>query len=197
VEAKTALLSIRQRIYRIPVDLTFSSKVKAVVESEMKRASQSLPRSEYRKLCDLLRPELNALVAGWKAVALARMSSLLKNPDRLMTKIVAHDLKRFSKIIGVAAEEGRKQFFIELGKVLSGKVKPEVWDRRDLTLAALDFANPSMTGNDLTHEMEKLGWRYTEETALRMQRHRLARDIDAAGKALRELAKQYGRRAKA
>jgi hypothetical protein len=113
-----------------------------------------------------------------------------------MAQLAAQDLKRFSKLIGIAADQGRKQFFIDLGNVLSGKINPHVWDRRDLTLAAVDFANPSTSASGLIREMEKFNWRYNEQAGLRMQKHRLAKDIDAAGKAIRELSKKHSRRAK-
>lgn len=196
MNADTQLESIRQRIYRIPIDLKFTSTVKALVTSEIKTARRSLSRGEYLKFRKLLAQELHALVVGWNAVTLARIPSLLKNPDRLMTQLAAQDLKRFSKLIGIAADEGRKQFFIDLGNVLSGKINPHVWDRRDLTLAAVDFANPSTSASGLIREMEKFNWRYKEQTGLRMQKHRLAKDIDAAGKAIRELSKKHSRRAK-
>ena len=199
MDAETQLHTIRQRIYRIPIDLKFTSKVKAVVDSEMKRARRSLPRSEYLRLRDLLRQELHALVTALKAEALAKIPSLLKDPDRFMARIVSQDLRRFTKLIRLAAEQGRKRFFIALGKSLSRK-NAEVWDRRNVNLAAIYFASSSVTDSYLINEMKKLGWHYNEEkdkeAAMRMQRLRMRRGIDAAGKALRDVAKPYARIAK-
>jgi hypothetical protein len=87
-------------------------------------------------------------------------------------KLAAQDLKLWHKNIQVAANENNKQFFIYLGKFLSKEISAEIFDPIDLALAHLIDRNPSIKAKDAVRELEKHGWKMTEE-AFRMRKKRL------------------------
>jgi hypothetical protein len=87
-------------------------------------------------------------------------------------KLAAQDLKFWHKNILAVAKVNNKRFFIYLGKFLSKEINAEIFDPIDLALARVIDRNPSIKAKDAVRELEKQGWKMTEE-AFRMRKKRL------------------------
>jgi hypothetical protein len=90
------------------------------------------------------------------------------------------------------ALKGDKQFFIDLGKCLSGEIKTEVYSKLELDIAELVFSKPQLSAKEAVRELSKRGHKITEEH-FRVGKMRLLKVLEemiAAGKrklkALRE-----------
>jgi hypothetical protein len=93
--------------------------------------------------------------------------------SRLAARLVSQDLMAFSETVGNAAATGSKQFFIYLGKYLSGELKNDMWDRLDVAVLRILFENPSIAAKDAVRELkERGGWTLTEDH-FRMRKKRL------------------------
>jgi hypothetical protein len=125
--------------------------------------------SKMEKLARLVAP----LPPAHEALLKSKIYPLI---DQDMTfvdaKLAAQDLKLWHKNILAAANENNKRFFIYLGKFLSGEINAELFDPVDLDIAHLVDGNPSIKAKDAVRELEKLGWKMTEE-AFRMRKKRL------------------------
>ena len=97
-------------------------------------------------------------------------------------KLAAQNLKVGADPISMEAKRDNRRFFIELGKCLSGEIKPELFDDMDWDLVRILCINPSTTAKDAVRKLEKKGWHITEE-AFRVRKQRLRRAIVAARKA--------------
>jgi hypothetical protein len=63
--------------------------------------------------------------------------------------------EHFKEAIRLAAEVMHKQFFIDLGKCLSGDIDPELWDKRDIDIAEIVLSNPRISAKNAVRELEK------------------------------------------
>ena len=114
----------------------------------------------------------------WKSwVEIAELESALKrgkNTSRVFAKIISRDLKTYAKTISRLAEIGNKQFFIDLGKCLSGDIKSDEVDRQKCDIASMLCSNPSIPIKEAVRELkERCGWEMTED-AFKMAKMRLA-----------------------
>ena len=113
-----------------------------------------------RRLHDVLTRELGRIEAArlWgEAVDLLR----LVNPDGLTaSQVVAQDLKGHKEAIYSAAGEGRREFFIELGKLLEGKRrKLNTWSKLDMYVALILCLNPAIKSTEAVEVLNELGYR--------------------------------------
>jgi hypothetical protein len=68
--------------------------------------------------------------------------------------------------------KGDRQFFIDLGKCLSGEIKTEVYSKRDSDIAELIFSKPHLSAKEAVRELSKRDHRITEEN-FRVRKMRL------------------------
>jgi hypothetical protein len=83
----------------------------------------------------------------------------LVNPSAAtLSQFAAQDLKGFKEVIHSAAQEGRTEFFVELGKVLEGKRrKPNTWSKLDQDVAFILCFDPKIKSPDAVELLKKLG----------------------------------------
>ena len=125
--------------------------------------------SKVKNLRRLVRPLPPELEAVFKSKIYPKIE---QDPTFVDAKLAAQDLKFWHPYILEAAKENNKQFFIYLGKFLSTKINAEIFDPIDLALARVIVGNPSIKAKDAVCELEKQGWKMTEE-AFRMRKKRL------------------------
>ena len=107
--------------------------------------------------------------------------------DSLATaKLTSQNLNAFKSLIWSMAEKGDKNFFIDLGKCLSGEIKCELWDGFDEDVTDVLCRYPKLSAKDAVLELKKRGWTLTEE-GFRMWKHRLLRAARHARKAWTDL----------
>jgi hypothetical protein len=82
----------------------------------------------------------------------------------LSAKGASKHLKANSEIIGEAAKKEDKQFFIDLGKCLSGEINAEICDPLEHDIAFVVLGNPLITAKNAVRELkERGGWTLSEE----------------------------------
>jgi hypothetical protein len=143
-------------------------------------------------------------------VAFARFAIMLsklwgKDYDQARSKLKAKMAAQFFELWGASDQVtlmGNRQFFIDLGKCLSGGMKTEVYSRLERDIAELVFSRPHLSAREAVRELSKRNHQITEEH-FRVEKMRLLKvlcEIEAAAeqklKALRE-SKSSGRAEKA
>src|SRR5262249_50617711 len=83
------------------------------------------------------------------------------------------DLSIFRGSILLAAERNDKQFFIWLGKCLSGEITAKIFDNTDLAIADLIYRNPSIKAKEAVCELKQRGLPQISEDNFRMRKKRL------------------------
>jgi hypothetical protein len=66
-----------------------------------------------------------------------------------------------------------KQFFIDLGKCLSGEIDCEQWDNLDIEVTDIVLENPSISSQDAARELEHRGFGDVTADLFRMRKKRL------------------------
>jgi hypothetical protein len=124
----------------------------------------------------LLRRVLTHRGAAYFLLVAAELQS--KNFSLKKAKVVAEQFKQYGKFslsaitIQEAAVRNDKQFFIDLGKCLSGEIKNTVlFDKRDLDIA--EMALFATSGRDAVRELEWRGHDDMTEDNFRMWKMRL------------------------
>jgi hypothetical protein len=90
--------------------------------------------------------------------------------------------EHFKAAIELAADIKHKQFFIDLGKCLSGDIDPELWDKRDIDIAEIVLSNPRISAKNAVRELEKRNHRGITEENFRNWKSKLLkakREYDA------------------
>jgi hypothetical protein len=113
------------------------------------KARHDLPVTEQQKILDDIEAYLPVMHAkgGTKG---------------FLPRVVACDLKKFSKVITSAAEQQNREFFIRLGKCLSRPNSPLPYDELDFDIAKILMKNPAIGEKDALCELEKLNPKYKE-----------------------------------
>lgn len=143
------------------------------------KAMQSMPPAKAAQMFKSLEKDLflfGALVLAKGPPLREGQPKDLRNSSRFVAKLVSQDLKGFAKTVARAAETEDKQFFIDLGKCLSGELKREIWDRMDIAIASIVLANPSITAKDGVLELARFGFPIPDndaESFFRMRKKRL------------------------
>ena len=82
---------------------------------------------------------------------------LVKPSGLAISHLAAYDLKRYKHWIYRAAEEGRTEFFVDLGKLLEGKrLKPNTWSKLDEDVAFIFCLNPKIKSTEAVELLTKL-----------------------------------------
>jgi hypothetical protein len=82
---------------------------------------------------------------------------LVKPSGLAISHLAAYDLKRYKHWIYRAAEEGRTEFFVDLGKLLEGKrLKPNTWSKLDEDVAFILCLNPKIKSTEAVELLTKL-----------------------------------------
>jgi len=102
--------------------------------------------------------------------------------SRVAAKNCARNLKGAWRPIAREAQKGNRQFFIDLGKCLSGEIDSTLYEKSDYDLADIVGRNPSISASEAVREMMKRGHPKMTEETLRMRKYRLMRDARAARK---------------
>jgi hypothetical protein len=77
-------------------------------------------------------------------------------------------------LIELATARNDKQFFVDLGKCLSGEIKDStLFDKRERDIAEIVLFNPQMSAKDAVRELQKRGHRRITEENFRMWKTRL------------------------
>ena len=143
-----------------------------VIQGDLSRAAERVGISSdlVDKLLSILRP---AVVWDIRYTASGNlMRAKLRQGMPVGAKIAAHDLKAHSSIILDAAQRNDKKFFIELGKCLSGRSKPEWTSAMSRDVASIFVVKPDIPAKEGVRLLRELGWTMTEDD-FRMWKKRL------------------------
>ena len=84
--------------------------------------------------------------------------SLVNPSGAAFSHLASQDLKGYKKVIYQAADEGRAEFFIELGKLLEGKrLKPNTWSKLDEDTAFILCFDPRIKNRDAVELLKSRG----------------------------------------
>ena len=106
----------------------------------------------------------------------AKFYKQLQVDSRVAAKNCARNLKATWISIAREAQKGNRQFFIDLGKCLSGEIDSTLYEKSDYDLADIVGRNTSISAGEGVREMIKRGHRDVTEDTFRMRKHRLMRD---------------------
>jgi hypothetical protein len=93
--------------------------------------------------------------------------------SKVIAKLAAADLKGFRWHIAQAANNKDKYFFIYLGRILSGELSGDIYDKLDADIAEICIVNPGISTRDALVELEKRGHESLEEHTIRTRKKRL------------------------
>jgi hypothetical protein len=110
----------------------------------------------------------------------AKFYKQLQLDSRVAAKNCARNLKASWIPIAREAQKGNRQFFIDLGKCLSGEIDSTLYEKSDYDLADIVGRNPSISAREGVREMIKRGHREVTEETFRMRKHRLMRNAREA-----------------
>ena len=138
--------------------------------SRANREESGISSDLVKELLSILRP---AIISDIRYTASGNLRrTKLRQDVQVGAKIAAHDLKAHSSIILDAAERNDKKFFIELGKCLSGRSKPEWTSAMSGDVASIFLLNPDIPAKEGVRLLRELGWTMTEDD-FRMWKKRL------------------------
>ncbi len=93
--------------------------------------------------------------------------------SKVIAKHAAKDLKQWRWHIAQAANNTDKGFFIDLGRILSGEVSGDLYDKLDGDIAEIYAKNPMISTRKALVELERRGYESVEEQTLRTRKSRL------------------------
>jgi hypothetical protein len=135
------------------------------LERWMPEESEQETRAETtRELQDREEPFSENLLLCW-ALAQVYCPSKRLSGSRVQAHFAAQNLSdRTSKFsILRAAEANDKRFFIDLGKILSGDMKPDLHDRTGIHVAIILSLNPSITAKNAVQKLKSQNVTMSEE----------------------------------
>ncbi len=116
----------------------------------------------------------------------------LVNPSSFaLSHIAAEDLKSSKELIYRAASEDRKEFFIELGKVLDGKTKLNTWSKLDMDIAFILCFDPKIKSPDAVELLKKLGHPQTSQQSFKQRKYNWRRAAAKTRQRLEESGWKY------
>jgi hypothetical protein len=86
---------------------------------------------------------------------------------------LAFGTEHSKEIIKKAAAAHHRQFFIDLGKCLAGKMSDELWTKRDVDVVELVLSSPRMKAPDAVRELERRGHQGMTEANFRKRKSEL------------------------
>ena len=105
---------------------------------------------------------------------LAKRALYLEHGWGYAARLAAQNLKDRAELIQLAAQHDAKEFFIILGRCLSGEIKSTSHDTMDADVADILSENPSITAKEAVRELRKRGREISEEN-FRVRKQRLLR----------------------
>ena len=130
--------------------------------------ASSLPQMKKKKpevACRKTWPELNGFLALFAAKATQDSS--------VLPRLCSTDLKKWSHGICAMAKRNDKRFFIDLGKCLSGDLKPFHIDKLDCDIFGLLYRNPSISNKEAVRELVNRSHPCLTNENFRMRKKRL------------------------
>lgn len=117
----------------------------------------------------------------------------LVNPrGRDLAQYAAQDLKGCKNLIFRAANEGRKGFFIQLGKLLEGKrLKPNLWSKLDEDVAFILCYDPKIKSTQAVALLHKAGHPAMTPLAFKQKRYNWRRAAAKTRKRLEQAGWKY------
>jgi hypothetical protein len=105
---------------------------------------------------------------------LAKRALYLEHGWGYAARLAAQNLKDSAELVQLAAQHDAKEFFITLGRCLSGEIKSTLYDKMDADVADILSENPSITAKEAVRELRKRGRQISEEN-FRVRKQRLLR----------------------
>ncbi len=93
--------------------------------------------------------------------------------SKVIAKLAAKDLKAHRWDIAQAAVNNDRGFFIDLGRILSGELSGDFYDKLDADIAKICIANPGLSTHKLLKELQKRSHHSVEEQTIRTRKTRL------------------------
>jgi len=102
--------------------------------------------------------------------------------SKIIAKLAAKDLRKWRWEIAQAAFNRDRNFFIDLGRVLSGDMREGFHDKLDADIAEIYAENPMISTRKAVIELERRGHSSVEEQTLRTRKSRLGLTRQKNGK---------------
>jgi hypothetical protein len=155
----------------------YSELIEGVGNGAIEAAPKSMSNEEivnvYKQIVTRIRDAGDALLVWWRKVGWTPLKpELTKAQSRQAAEIAAYDMKASAPLISVSALQGDEWFFICLGKYLSGEMTSTFPEKLDFHMWYILRGNPSIKSPDAVRELEKHGFKMTEE-AFRMRKKRM------------------------
>jgi len=93
--------------------------------------------------------------------------------SKVIAKLAAKNLKAHRWDIAQAANNNDTGFFIDLGRILSGELSGELYDKLDADIAEICIANPGTSTRRVIIELRKRGHKSVKEHTIRTRKKRL------------------------
>jgi hypothetical protein len=117
---------------------------------------------------------------------------LVKPSGLAVSHLAAYDLKGYKHWIYRAAEEGRTEFFVDLGKLLEGKrLKPNTWSKLDEDVAFILCLNPKIKSTEAVELLTKLNHPPMSPLAFKQKKYNWKRTAAKRREHLEKLGWEY------
>jgi hypothetical protein len=119
--------------------------------------------------------------------------ALVKPSGCAVSHMASQDLQGHKHLISRAADEGMKNFFIELGKLLEGKrLKPNTWSKWDRDVAFILCFHTKIKSSDAVELLERLGHPKMSSLAFKQMRYNWKRAALKTRERWEEMGWKYG-----
>ena len=102
-----------------------------------------------------------------------RATGQRKRESRVVAKLAAQNLQAYRWHIAQAANNSDKQFFIDLGKILTGEISGAFCDKINTALIEIYAKQPTANTRQIITALNKRGLNDIEEGAIRVRKSRL------------------------
>ena len=82
-------------------------------------------------------------------------------------------MQEVMRVIGFQSLMKNKEFFVQLGKCLTGEIDRQLVDKRDIDIGEIVLFHPELSAGDAVSELQRRGHRVITEENFRMWKMRL------------------------
>jgi hypothetical protein len=109
---------------------------------------------------------------SWNWLGYAKYAAwlLLDSPANRAPELFMQEVMR---VIGFQSLTKNKEFFIQLGRCLTGEIDRQLVDKRDIDIAEIVLVHPELSAGDAVRELERRDHRGITEENFRMWKMRL------------------------
>ena len=115
----------------------------------------------------------HAKYAAWLLLdSLSTTDALNPSPECKLRKLGLY-MKEVMRVIGFQSLMKNEEFFVQLGKCLTGEIDRRLVDKRDIDIGEIVLFHPELSAGDAARELQRRGHRNITEENFRMWKMRL------------------------